>query len=358
VILSQGWGVLSTDSGSGGNLTAIDDYIANTGEEGGYGSYAIGGRNLNFLGDRIDVGTYATINRGGQVSYGDSTPAAVSALNTSLNLGLTRRELAAIPDRPTVVNSKRFGFMWHGAGTLSISGATTVNSKEATFLDKGQQIGVTVDGSHGAQLHPANGILEQVMENDDPGPNLVTSVPGRICPCTVNDGVYTDPTTPPTAAGYDVTQPQSGDAVSTFSHIALHGDFYNGMRGNEPGGPFGPGLLGLNMDLTFDGSSVAGVISAATTQHVVSPISSANYQDLGEVTNTASPVVNNGVIVDLEHHSSWKVTGTAYLSSLTLDAGSAVTAPAGKTVRMTVNGTPTTIAAGGSYTGDIKLTVS
>lgn len=357
-ILSQGWGALSTDSGSGGNLTAIDDYVANTGDEGGYGSYAIGGRNLNFLGDRINVGTYATINRGGQVDYGNSTPAAVSALNSSLNLGLTPRELASIPDRPTIVNSKRFGFMWHGAGTLSISGGTIVNSKEATFLDKGQQIGITVDGSQGAKLNPANGILEQVMENDDPGPNLVTTVPGRICPCTVNDGVYTDPATAPTADGYDVTAPQSGDAVSTFSDIALHGDFYNGIRGDDPGGPFGPGLQGLNMDLTFDSSTVDGVISAATTKHVVSPISSANYQDLGEVTNSVSPVINNGVIVDLEKGSRWKVTGTSYLSSLALDATSAVTGPAGETVTMTVNGVPTAIIPGNTYTGNIKLTVS
>jgi len=168
-IRSQGWGVLSTDVGTGGNLTAIDSYVANTGHEGGYGSYAIGGRTENFLGDRFNVGTYATINRGGDVHYGDSTKTAVSALNSSLDLGLTHQELAAIPDRATIVNSRRFGFMWHGAGTLSIDGGTVVDSKEATLLDKGQQIGVTVDGSNGVKLHPANGILEQVMDNDDRG---------------------------------------------------------------------------------------------------------------------------------------------------------------------------------------------
>lgn len=357
-ILSQGWGALSTDSGMDGTLTAINSYVANTGSEGGYGSYAIGNATENFLGDRFNVGTYATINRGGAVHYGDSTPGAVAALNSSLDLGLTPHELAAIPDRRTIINSKRFGFMWHGAGTLSVDGGTIVNTKEATILDKGQQIGVTVDGSQGAQLHPANGILEQVMENDDPGPNLATAVPGRICPCTVNNGVYTDPTTPPAHVGYGVTQVQSGDAVSTFKSIALKGDFYNGMRGNDPGGPGGPGLKGLNMDLTFDGSRVNGVISASTTQHVVSPISAANYQDLGEVTNTVSPVLNNGVIVDLTNHSQWRLTGTSYLSSLTLDPSSAVTTPAGETATMTVNGTPTAITPGNHYTGDIKLSVS
>ena len=361
MILSQGWGVLSTDSGNGGNLSAIDDYIANTGDEGGYGSYAIGGRNLNFLGDRINVGTYATINRGGQVYYGDSTHAAVSALNSSLDLGLTGPELASIPDRPTIVNSKRFGFMWHGAGTLSITGGTVVNSKEATFLDKGQQIGVTVDGSQGAKLNPANGILEQVMDNDDPGPNLVSSPPGRLCPmgCTVNNGVYTDPTGTPTKdASFDVTTAHTTDAVSTFSNITLHGDLYNGIRGNEPGGMFGPGLPGLNMILTFDDSSIQGVISAASTHHLVSPISSSNYQDLGEVTNTVAPVINNGVIVTLEGNSKWTVPDTSYLSKLVIGSNAIINAPDGRTVSMTVNGTPTPIVPGNTYTGNVELSVS
>ena len=361
-IISQGWGALSTDSGMDGTLSAIDSYVANYGDEGGYGSYAIGNATENFLGDTFDVGTYATINRGGAVHYGDSTPAAVAGLNSSLELKLTPRELARIPDRPTVVHSRRFGFMWHGEGSLSIDGGTMVDSKESTFLDKGQAIQVSVDGSHGVRLNPSNGILMQVMENDDPGPQPSTSVPGRDCStppgCLINTGVYTDPTGTPSPAGYDTTTPQSGDAVATFSNIALHGDFYNGMRGNDPGGMFGPGLAGLNMDLTFDNASIDGVISTATTTHLVSPISSANYQDLGEVTNAPSPVINNGVIVDLTGHSTWTVPATSYLSSLTIGTRDAVRAPAGKTLTMTVNGTPTTITPGQTYTGDIELAVA
>ncbi len=191
-IISQGWGALSTDSGMNGTLSAIDSYVANYGDEGGYGSYAIGNATENFLGDTFDVGTYATINRGGAVHYGDSTPAAVAGLNGSLDLGLTRRELSQIPARPTIVHSRRFGFMWHGEGSLSIDGGTIVHSKEATFLDKGQAMQVAVDGSRGARLDPANGILMQVMENDDPGPVPSSSVPGRDCStppgCLINTG--------------------------------------------------------------------------------------------------------------------------------------------------------------------------
>jgi hypothetical protein len=252
--------------------------------------------------------------------------------------------------------------MWHGEGSLSIDGGTIVDSRETTFLDKGQAIQVAVDGSGGARLSPANGILMQVMDNDDPGPVPSTSVPDRDCSsppgCLINTGSYSDPTGTVSSSGYDVTRPQSTDALATFSNITLHGDFYNGIRGNEPAGMFGPGLPGLNMALTFNDASLNGVISAATTRHLVDPISSANYQDLGEVTNAVSPVVNNGVIVSLNGHSVWTVRGTSYLSSLTIGSAASIAAPTGKTLAMTINGTPTTITPGQTYAGNIELTVS
>lgn len=122
-ISSEGWGVLSSDVGHDGQLTAIASRVANTGGDG-YGSYAIGNVTERFLGTTFDVATYATINRGGAVSYGDSTREAVAALNTSLDLRLTPAKLASIPVRATVVDSQRFGVMWHGAGTVDVSGGT------------------------------------------------------------------------------------------------------------------------------------------------------------------------------------------------------------------------------------------
>jgi hypothetical protein len=52
------------------------------------------------------------------------------------------------------------------------------------------------------------------------------------------------------------------------------------------------------------------------------------------------------------------VTGTSYLSALSLDATSRVAGPRGRKVAMTVNGTATAITAGASYTGAIVLTVA
>jgi hypothetical protein len=331
--------VLPTLPGSHCTLSAVNCLVANSGDSG-YGSYAIGNATENFLGCRFDVATYATINRGGAVHYADSTPAAVAKLNTDLGLGLSARELADIPVRATVVNSRRFGVMWHGAGSVDVSGGTILNSRESTFLDKGQQVAITVDGSGGARLNPGNGIIMQVIENDDPGPVMVDGV-------LLNAGVYTEPTGDPARdSGFDVTEVHSGDATAAFTDIRLQGDFYNAMRG------------GLNLALTYTRSRIEGVISASTSKHAVSTITSAQWRQLGEVTNTPSAAVNNGVIVELDSGSRWTVTGTSYLTKLVLAADAAVTGAHGRTVSMTVDGTATAVKAGSSYSGAIVITVA
>ena len=116
------------------------------------------------------MATYATISRGSFLHYGDSTREAVKKLNADLDLGLAAAELRRIPVRPTVVNSDRFGIMWHGGGGLDVGGGTIFNTAETTLLDKGQAIQITVDGSRGAKLNPGNGVILQIKDDDDPGP--------------------------------------------------------------------------------------------------------------------------------------------------------------------------------------------
>jgi hypothetical protein len=111
------------------------------------------------------------------------------------------------------------------------------------------------------------------------------------------------------------------------------------------------------MVLTFDNSKVEGVITAAASKHHVSTISSANYEQLGEVTNTAQPVINNGVIVFLNSGSQWTVTGTSHASKLVIAPDAAIAAQQGRTLSMTVDGTAKTLTPGTTYTGAIGLTV-
>ena len=110
------------------------------------------------------------------------------------------------------------------------------------------------------------------------------------------------------------------------------------------------------MVLTFNTASVTGVITASSSRHAKSSISAEDYKLLGEVTNTPGPAINNGVIVSLDSKSTWTVTGTSYLTSLTIAEGAALVAPEGRKVIMSVDGVVTAITTG-TYKGDIVLTV-
>jgi hypothetical protein len=354
-ISSQSWGVLSTDSGADCTLVAVNSRVANTGDSG-YGTYVIGNATEYLLGTQFDVGSYATIFTGGTATYGDSDAETVAALNQSLGLGLTDRELRALTPRPTVVNSRQWGFMWHAPSSLAISGGTVVNSRHATYLNKGQQLSVTVDGGKGARLNPSDGILVQVIDNDDPGPVMVNGV-------LENAGVYTQPTGEPVKdTSFDVTVAHDTDSVFYFDRIKLDGDFYNGLRGGaastSTSGPGGPGpASALNLVLNFAASKVTGVATATLTTHHVDTIDSSNWWELGHVTNVAQAAINNGVIVSLTDHSTWTVTGTSYLTSLSLDATSAVAGLHGKKLTLTVDGTQTPLTPNSSYAGAIVITV-
>jgi hypothetical protein len=362
---AEGWGVLSTDGCTTPTLTAINSTIAITGEDG-YGSYGIGDATEYFYGCTFNVATYATISRGSHLYYGDSDPDRIAELNEELDLGLSPRELRRIRKRPTIVNSDRFGIMWHGGGTLDVSGGTIFNTGETTFLDKGQAIAISVDGSEGARLNPGNGVILQVMDDDDPGP---------VMPSMHNTGIYEEPAEPAEKEeDHDVTIADDTDALVTFSNIELTGDFYNSTRGGLVQGPFGPpGSVSRNLSITFMNTDITGVISAATAEHILPHIEypigwdeveeapfineghTEDYKYLGEVTNEPSEAINNGVIVLVDGGSTWTVTGTCHLTSLEVKEGAVITAMNGYDLTMRVDGVETDIAPG-KYTGAIVLT--
>ncbi|MBN1627929.1 MAG: hypothetical protein JW944_15525, partial [Deltaproteobacteria bacterium] len=62
-------------------------------------------------------------------------------------------------------------------------------------------------------------------------------------------------------------------------------------------------------------------------------------------------------IVTLTNGTVWTVTGTSYLTSLTID-NAAIAAPEGSSVEMTVNGAKKEIKPGQTYIGDIVITLS
>jgi len=365
-IAAEGWGVLSTDDCQNVRLTAINSKIAITGYSG-YGAYSIGDAIDACYGCDINVGDYSVIITGGNAVFAASTPENVTKLNEELNLGLSEDELNSIKQTRTTVTSGRFGVMWHGKGYVKVFDDTVFNTEKAIFLVKGASADINVDGSKGAQLNPKNGIIIQMMDDDNPGIVMVDDM--ALC-----QGVYHEPTgTPPKAQGFDVAAVSSSDVIAAFSNIALKGDFYNSFTGyltnnfgvaDESGG-YSDGTTGSfasysgkgkNMSLTFKDASITGIISSSTAKHDVDTITSTEYIQLGQVNDTPSPAVNNGVIVTLDG-SAWTVTGTSYLTSLTIGDGSVINAPEGSSLNMTVDGIKKAIKPG-TYKGNIVITVA
>lgn len=351
-VTNENWALWSIDSGAYGGkdikLVVVNCTGTHTGTDG-YGSYAIGNPTEYFLGTTLNVGTYFAIIWGAAgMYYGDSSPTVVSALNSSLDLGLSTADVASVEARSCRLTSRKFGFMWHSTGLVHIDGGTRVETAQTTFLSKAVASSVVVDGSAGATLSAANGVIYQVIDNDNPGRVAVTDKPWSA--------VYTKSYEQPTAAAvkstsFDPTVAHTADATGSFSHLDLAGNFFNGVLGGGIGN-----LQGQNLVLTFADTRVAGIISASRAVHLESPIGFANYDQLGVVTNTAQPVVNNGVIVTLSAGSVWTVTGTSYLSSLTVSADSSVVTVDGGTPKVTVNGTAVTVSPGSSHTGAITVT--
>ncbi len=414
-ISSQGWGVLSLEDCVGATLTAVNSQISVSGEDG-YGSYGMGSATEYFLGCDFSVPTYASVSSGATLYYGDSSPTRMTELNSSLRLGLTQEEISAMPSQGTLVNSLRFGIMWHGngvsgdAGTAEIDGATAFTTGETVFLDKGQAVKISVDGSDGAKLNPGNGVIMQLMDEDNP----------RWDPDTLaTTTAYNEPATPPEAdSSHDLARAAEGkDALVTFKEIELVGDFFNSTRGGlglvavetadtdavtsttvaatattlstttvrptttttattapaggasttlMDGGPASttttlpPGTqlasVSKNLCLTFDHAKITGVISSSTAVHAKPTITPIDYRLLGAVVDTPAASVNNGVVVAITNGSVWTVTGNCYLTSLTIAGQSWLIAPEGKKLTMKLNGKDKKIAAG-SYTGKIELIV-
>ncbi|MEV6344231.1 hypothetical protein [Actinoplanes sp. NPDC051851] len=352
-ITNENWALWSIDSGAYGGKDIVLVVVNSTGRHtgtDGYGSYAIGNPTEYFLGVTLDVATYVAIIWGSAgMHYGDSSRATVDTLNTSLGLGLTASDIRCVESRPSRLTSRKFGFMWHSTGPVHIDGRTRLHTDQTTFLSKAVASSVFVDGSAGATLSTGNGVLYQIIDNDNPGRVAVTDKPWSA----EYTKSYVQPTADPVkSATFDPAVVHTADATGSFSHITLAGDFYNGVLGGGVGN-----LQGQNLVLTFTDARVTGTISASRAVHPESPINFDNYDQLGVVTNTPTAVVNNGVIVTLSSGSVWSVSRTSYLSALTLSADSSIVTASGSAPVLTVDGVETALTPGSSYTGAITLTV-
>ena len=374
-IRSEGWGVLSTDGVENPTtkdepaltLTARNCLVEVTGDSG-YGAYSIGACKDVFEGCTINVPDYALV---------------------------VANETAGGSFKNTVVNSGRFGVMWHQnqGGKLELEDSV-FHTGMTTFLVKSCYPNISVRNS---VIRTDNGVILQMMDLDDPGMGPMESVVDQAVPVKVEDHDLTIVNRQDVKMSGFTYEDYATDLQASFADMSLQGDFYNAITnacgvgmlagdppedGNDdvpPGAPSAPPADGdtppgappsgpdggfvmpppsterpVNMALRFSNVSIKGVISASTAKHSVGLITPDNREELGMVTNTVCPAVNNGVLVTLEQGSKWEVTGTSYLTRLEISQDSQLLCKPNKQLVLTVDGKETPIASG-VYTGNLCL---
>lgn len=189
-ITADGWGVMSTDGVDRCRMYINDSNVEITGKSG-YGALSIGDCEVNFKNSTVKAADYGMILMMGKGS-------------------------GSFKDG-TVVNSGRFATMSSmNSGVLEVEGST-LNTDETTFVVKGCSTEFHVTDS---TLAPKNGVILQVMDNDDPGnPN------GYYCEPTEDDTPEEDRDLLTATPGTDV--------VAVFSNMSLTGDIYNGSSNRK-----------------------------------------------------------------------------------------------------------------------------
>ena len=231
-------------------------------------------------------------------------------------------------------------------------------------------------------MEPENGVLIQLMDDDQTGmPFADFKIPMGVVDQPVNgrDLTHASPTedvnielSNSTLTG-DIYNSTTNIRATQYSTIGDMGRFHDTLVGilpmfdpDEPPMPSpvaqrhnGDDLMGpKNLGLTLKNVSYTGVISSATQTYRegLNLITEKNREELSNVTQTAAPPVNNGVILSMDKDSVWIVTDDSYLTSLTLETGAKIEAAPGKKLTLLVNGEET-IPAPGTYRGLISILV-
>jgi len=368
------WAVLSTDAGSNMQLNVVNTVMTLTGadyalqadgtftteygetgstanpytDRSGYGTYTIGSADERFYGVTQNVGTYANIYTGGIGLYTAMKKGeAIELLDANDNVLMT---YVPTENKITTINSDTFGFMIHqNTNTLVIEEGTVVNSGYTTFLLK-TGCSMDADITSGTVLNPGNGIILQVMDNDDATTGMDISTFSFYTEHTEYAGW-------PTKAG----SASSNVGDFTFTDVALNGDIFNasGYEANSVGAQPATALK-----ITLNGTTtLAGQISSTSAIHVTKEGSDAvkaaaagkkasedwlqyqltsfsigEYWNIGQVANKVYSNGVNTIDVTVADEAVWTVTAGGIVNNLTADSDAIL---AEVPVTLTVNGTLT-----------------
>ncbi len=385
----------------------LNDSILDFTGTSGYVSYAIGAAHNSFtgciIGDAIeseamaDTVQYVKDAYDYEIAYEDGVQAAENGrhYNTTYALIVANETSGGTFDNTTYTGE--YGVMYHKTNNVRYVPGAADNTaaiypadgytllKDSTFHTNGAAILVKactpVIYVENTKFDSNTGVIVQLATCDDPGMGsqyfhevLDTSAP-----------VEADPNYDP--YGYNVKNQKIfsyqienmvNDVQVEFKDCvgdtALDGNMFNSISVSTTGE--GMTWWGQNLILSFDNCEVNGLLSSSTSLHnaysgfydaagneieaasveealakgaVEGRITSSNATYLGNMSNTPSKAVNNGVWAVLKNGSVWNVPDTCYLTVLELDASSAVNGS------VTVNGEAVDVSGGGRWTGDIVV---
>ena len=321
VVISQGWGALSTDSDSlytswndPTELHINDSYIAVV--TSGYGAYSDGGATDYFTGSVIDVPDYAAVETGGGV---------VSFVDCYLNVGMygvmthSGNSVGDIIFQNCELHVGEAGVMLRDTAntvliencTIAFDGTYTIDAEKAAewgvdMADVDAEFG-TVNGEDVNYVHTSyrsgdSNCIVKLIHNSDSGSG------------TENSG-----------AAPEVTIKNSVMAGNILNTAAMMGDEYTATSG-----PAGEGVrTPRSLVVILDGSDITGAISLGQDTWEVTHFASGNTasQEIGYAAATELGMFKDegyGLSLTLQNGAVWTVTETSYLTELNVDDTSTV----------------------------------
>lgn len=376
-IMSEKWGVLSTDNNKGCKSTVINSLIAITGglnekvdtsseaaareslarlpfgeiygditrdlggkstssssHPGGYGTYSIGNTTVKFAGSTVVTADYANtcVNAAAKVIYCASTPENLEGVFGTEGLEITPQNTVVYTDKVGVMMQRG-----NGGGGVTIQDGTVFHCGVACFSVKSNgSFHIDVDDS---TLISESGMILCMMDDDDlhngiEDPVSPTAEELREAKELISEGLLNVS-----------SAKENRDVFVRFSNMTVNGDCFNasGYRAHitrkdyeeQSDVPFNPFALGpkdaaRNLELKLENVRYHGAISTAEGHHVdrldgnrwLSPVPLEKWYNIAFLECIPQKPYQAGVMVHLTKGSVWDVTRTSYLTALTVDESS------------------------------------
>ena len=372
ILRTNGWGIVSVDGVDEDIKVDFNDcYMEAFGPRShAYGSFCIGPCTLNFNHTTVKLHGFPLI------CMADEGAGFVNVTNGSKIIG-RRFGFISIADSGSAVlfkdssmDTKCTNFMFRGSHTKLklenskfhsasnqfiqvIDNIDTAMDSERYFIPVGIE-DVYVEGRDLYNYDPKEDIYMEIDHCDIVGDAMNSTTDIRAYRTSTHNGM----------GRFHDTLVGMLDFEKLMAEMAAEGAPPEGMPPMDgPDGPPEPPMPDpdenqgpKNLVLKLTGASITGVVSSATQRYRdgLTVISAENPQELNNVIQTPAPTVNNGVLLELDGASRWNVTGTSYITKLTLAEGAVVAAADGSALRMIVDGAETPLAAG-EYVGKIVI---